>query len=278
MTPTKPIYYMIANLGTLLASPTARRYSYHMVLAQPYASSGAMRSIIEAMISVRGTEFILDNGAHEGEVMDDDEYMQVVKSLKPECVVLPDLIGRPWKESRDRSIDFDDKLRSGLVNSEMRRMFVPQGDSKEGILAAVDWACSNLDPDQYTIGLGQSYLTWETETRKDEAARAAMILDIRAQIHPSDLAVSRFHLLGGRWSPVHIDMMAPKGSLLIVGLDSIKPCTCALNQVLYPERPENNKTDFLDERIASEHALSHNMYDFCRLYGLDCTAQTKSSI
>lgn len=269
-----PNYYMIVNIGTLLHSQICQRYPYHMVLAQQWAASEAYRQTISKMQLMDNCRIILDNGAHEGIDIDIDLYTKVVRELEPDVVVLPDLVGRPGDESRALSLKFADAL-AKQHGCPIKYMFAAQGQDRDDVLFQYDWAMTYLDPKDYIIGLGQAYLQWTNEpVGQDrggpdwEKPRQKMIEDMEAYAGLTKLQAYQFHLLGARWNPMALFRIYRK--LNIVGLDSIKPCTCTFAGTYYPVyKQEKRKLDLCDDNgYCSTNALTLNIDRLVDAYGL----------
>lgn len=255
-------YTMIVNVGTLVHSEYAQKYPYHLILAQLYEESFQYRVAVDNMRSSMGTRFILDNGAHEGIVPTTESiasYWRIVQAVEPSLVVLPDLIGRNSHLSRELSMRFADRVNERYT--QIKCMFVPQGENQEQIVAEYRFAQRELPSRHFVVGCGQSYLTWETAALRDEAARLQMFDEC---LIPDSKA--RFHILGGRWTPFNVRTTVGLKHHF-VGLDSIKPCTCALTGALYPRRPRE-PVDRLSTAVAEDDRLRTNVFQFCAHYGL----------
>lgn len=259
-------YYMIANNGMLMLSPWAKYYRYHLILAQQWIADQEYRQFVRNMREKSPRmDVILDNGAHEGIVIDPEEYLDIAIDLQPNCVVLPDLIGEPALESRKMSMGFMGK--ASIYMPRCRWMYVPQGASKYDIMQEFKWATeafTSANNRQWIIGLGQSYLTWETDAIKDEEARSCLIEEICKLPH---VAGCQFHILGGRWNPKN--WVEYLGRLNLVGMDSVKPCTCALAAVPYPIKPDPSRIELQSFAASSGRRHYGEVMRFCKLYGLD---------
>lgn len=262
-------YYMIVNTGTLIQSQVCQRYPYHMVLAQQYIADEVYRATLAKMQELDTCRIILDNGAHEEIDIDLDIYKAVIKELEPDCVVLPDLVGRPGSKSYHHSMAFADWMEEHQPDA--RLMFAAQGENKEDILYQYDLAHRSLDPGIFMIGLGQAYLHWvkDSWTKQHEAARQAMILDMIKYGGLDLMQAHQYHILGGRWSPAHYGRI---GTMInISGLDSVKPCTCAYTGMKYPKRVMGkDKLGLCDSSYTvSPGLLTHNIDLMGISYGLN---------
>ncbi len=258
-----PQYFMILNAGTMLDAHEhdnwIMRYKAHLGLSQMLDACNELYAPYKKIMENGGC-VILDNGAHEGIDCDTGQYLTTVGRLRPSIVVLPDLIGRPGRESREASLSFARTIRQKFP--KMKMMFAPQGQNELDTLSEYEWAMRNLNPEHYIIGFGQAYLVWENDTRKDEDARAELIKQVLARSMGNK---HTFHILGGRWIPKDFSYLWTADNFM--GLDSIKPCTCTLESLKYPERPEK-KIVRLSRTVAHSDALIGNCYEFAKQYGL----------
>lgn len=264
----KPNFYMIANEGTLRSCEYALKYPYHLVLAQFWDNHNYRTGILD--IQNRGARIILDNGAHEGVVMKPYDYALVALELQPHVVVLPDLINTKSEESRSRQLDFAHDVERGLPGVHF--MYCGQGRTKKEVIDDYTWAVSMLDHDKFIIGFGQAYLQWADPRgglHKDrELTRAAMFVDLFAHFDYLELEgpkEARFHILGARWDPWAYGAYWQQYNF--VGLDTVKPVQCALNAVVYPQRPET-KIDHLSDQACSSVRLRHNVRQLVSHYNL----------
>lgn len=255
-------YHLIVNVQTLAQSPVARAYPNMLCLSQLYEASPVYRHVLKQKVA-RGDRIILDNGAHEGFDVDIDSYIDVVRDLKPTVVVLTDLVGRPGKISRDRSMLLADKICGIAALKGTQFMFTPQGLDIEDVLGEYHWAIDNLDPEHFVIGLGQGYLCWAEKEGDEnrEATRRPMVESVMS-IRGSEL--HRFHVLGARWSADDSNYDQYEN---IIGIDTIKPCTCASYGLTYPSRPPVRSMDRLNGPAVDDVLLSANITAFCREYG-----------
>ena len=96
----------------------------------------------------KGRFVILDNGAFEGDLLEDDSLIAAIRELHPQEVVAPDVIGSR-KETFERAVDFINRLQS--ENLRVRVQVCPQGHNFE------EWTESYLElvnlPGVSTIGV-----------------------------------------------------------------------------------------------------------------------------
>lgn len=256
-------YFMIANVGTMLESAYARAYPRHMFLMQVYQKAPeSYRMTVQHLCEKAGTTVMADNGAHEGIICEDGEYLKFIEETQPQYAVLPDLIGQDWMKSRDRSLQFDAKMLAVAPNT--RAIFAGQGRSSEETLIAYRWAMLHLNQEHYLMGLGQAYLRWETPTRKGEAARWELFRNIIEFGYPE----RPFHILGARWNACDFFSQIP----CVQSIDSIKPWKSADCGDRYPARISDSFTepDFRNELHCGRDMLLNDSVDaFCRAYGCD---------
>jgi hypothetical protein len=258
-------YYMITTKG-MIDSPLAQVYKHHMLLAQTMSDS-VMSLAGKGLCCDPNKIVILDNGAHENALVDDGVYMDIIDYLRPQVVVLPDLIGELGGKSFERSMAFERRVRHYQTRTEWRCKFmIPvQGNSRTDVLITYDSVMHALQkaPGDYILGFGQSYLQFlqspeeqHTEVRRYELIREVMMNPLAKRF--------RFHVLGGRWWPGDYSHW-----LNIIGLDSIKPLTCALSGTIYPACPgEARKLDLLDTRRVDSRLFTQNVGAFAKAYGL----------
>lgn len=249
-------YYLIANVGTILKSPVARTYPRHLVLAPAILSNPVYRSILNTM-SKSGIKFILDNGAAEAVDIGLNVYLQIVEDLNPWCVILPDLLNRPRLQSRAKSLDFLAMLKAAKYTGHV--MYVPQGSNQDEILDEYDWAATDgLALYHWRLGMGRSFLHWGTQ----EVHRIQMFQEVHQNAAARNAS---FHILGATTHPTIYYSEQPN----VIGIDSSKPCNCALSRLTYPCCPPRGMRDTL-RKCAPEQLLVTNIQSFCYKYGAKC--------
>lgn len=252
-------FYMIANTGAYRASEYVQKYPRHLVLVQQFDDEAFYDSM--SIVKTNGGRIILDNGAYEDIILNDDKYMMCINILQPHVVVLPDILKVPSLDSRERSLSFVNELEyySGY---EGEYMYVPQGRTKDEVLTEYNWSLAHL-ADNYIIGIGMSYRLWGTEEgRHFENGRCQMLKDI---MNLPAYSIRPIHILGGRWNTADLSVFNTSGNF--VGLDSYKPCRSA--QLSKRFTPVKSKLSHTDQRCPSEEALKRNVTEFCNLYGLE---------
>lgn len=267
-----PNYYMILNVGMMVQRPALHFYPYHMILAQQYAKGGeeyrsAVKTLSYGANSVPNRQLILDNGAHEGIDIDSESYKEIIEELRPDVVVLPDLVGRPAEESFKVSQRFSHWVMSHYPH--MKTMFAGQGQNQDEILEIYGDAFAEWDPARCIIGFGQAYLTWEDPKKglTQEKARITMIQDIVSYEGAKHLQNHQFHILGGRWGPQSLAWFRDK--LNITGLDTVKPLTSCLSKMQYPHYAEGHqKTDLLGTELVTDLELKASVDELVDAYDL----------
>ncbi len=252
-------FHLITNIGSLLHSKFVQDYPNTLCLAQYYIDVGYAAALRRKV--AKGHRVILDNGAHEGIDFPLKEYKEIVMDLKPKVVVLTDLVGRHYEDSRESSLKFVTMLNLDEL-PDTQFMYVPQGKNKEEVLLDYRWALLNLDPKRFIIGFGQGYLQWaknETEVNF-EATRQPMINAVMQMPLAED---HEFHVLGARWSGDNTDYgWFPQ----IRGIDTIKPATCTWFDKTYPFRPSQRSMPRESLMALDEHNLCRNINAFCKEY------------
>lgn len=223
-------YYLIANTGTLLHNPYAQSYQRQLMLTQMFEKDPRLMTVAKHIR--KNARIILDNGEYEGFSVSTRQYTEVIKELMPQVVVLPDLFQGDAEKSRQTSLAYWDELCSKLGPKVHRitPMYVPQGRTKEENFQAFEWAIKYLPPKKFIIGFGKSYLLWRnsvdephTETIRERMIHAVMALPGAAKHH--------FHVLGARWTFTRAYGQYPG----ILGVDTYKPCRCALAGRVYTD-------------------------------------------
>lgn len=241
-------FYMIPDAGSFLRSPWVQGYPFQLLLWQQFAAQSSVdraRMIWIAQSTRDRVQCrILDNGAHEDLQCPAGDYLMLALAVKPDILVLPDTVGDENTKSRERSLSFVDKL--NLNGYKGRFMYAAQGASYGQVLEEYAWALDNLDPVQFVIGFGQSYLTLVKDVGDKDKERTRLPLIDRVLNHPNSRWFE-FHILGGRWHPVNIGHRYPSSKIL--GVDSIKPFKCAAGLTMYPQqgttwlKPEDQRED-----------------------------------
>lgn len=265
-------FYLMTNIATLKAHQWVQKYKYHMVLAQVLKQDSKYFTLVQDMIN-HDVSVILDNGAHEGVVCNLPEYYAIVQQLKPQCVVLPDLIGAHAIESRTRSLIFYDWLFHQNWPTPLI-MYVPQGLCQREVVDEFLWSVGyfSKQPINFYIGVGDAYKFCYTNDDKDfaiepEIIKVRLVENMLSECYPG--SQPQIHILGGRAvASIFYSTQANIGSI-----DSVDPCRCALNDQTYPvketeyERSVRPSFDFADQRVADLPLLKESIKKFCAAYG-----------
>lgn len=257
-------FHIITNIGTLLVSRIAQDAPATLCLSQLCDESPSYTHALKAKLA-KGHRVILDNGAHEGFDVDIEEYYRTALDLQPTVVILTDLVGRPYLDSRAQSLRFVDRVdQDGKLRSKF--MYAAQGQSRDEVLTDYEWALANLDPERFVIGFGQGYLQW-VEKPGDENLEATRVPMVEAVMTMKHADKHEFHVLGARWSA---DGSNYARFPQISGIDTIKPVTCAKHSSgLYPSRPAVRSIDRTSYDVVNEGVLRMNIMAFCAEYGCE---------
>lgn len=220
-----------------------------------------------------GHTVILDNGAHEGVIPLDSSYAELAKELGPTILVLPDLVGVDSKLSFLKGLSFYCNHCWDLPE-ETRFMIAGQGDGPHAVVLAYCDIYARMSPERFIVGLGQSYLQFTSVegrlTKETELTRAALVSDLQLK-SPHRMDEFEHHFLGGRWAdPQHIGSAFSK----VIGLDSIKPLTCAMLGVDYDGKTVHRSSDHRfdprnSEMVVNASAWNDQIEIFCNMYGLE---------
>lgn len=263
-------FYLIVNAGSIDLN-VVRCYPYHMVLAQVYVDNAQYRRSID-WIRKQHTfrALMLDNGAHEGTVMNDESYIDIIMRLRPTEVVLPDLIGMDSRVGRERSMRFRDLLQQAVApDYQPTLIYSPQGRDQMEVLQEYAWAIDHFHNESIgKIAFGQSYLHFckDAEQIDTEIPREGLVNQVLS-LHGADQA--KFHIFGARWNPSYLYASYPN----ITGIDTVKPCICAAFGSSYPRKPsllciDNRYRLSLHSReIVYDSELRNNIKLFCHEYG-----------
>lgn len=262
---TLPEYYVITNVGTFMQTPLPKKMPNQMVLHQVLAANPNYFRAVKRMQHLYKPRIILDNGAHEDCLASEEAYKGMIEELQPDVVVLPDLIGQRWEDSFKVSLKFSEWMIAHFPQMEM--IFACQGEDPPQTLKAYAQAYRELPADKFIIGFGQSYLCWQRDGLRDDMARRELMYRlIKYMGFAIDDVQHRGHILGGRWNTCPMDECYQQ--LNITGLDSVKPCTCAVQGTTYPVRT-NGKIDLADMSVPhSIGSLVQNINTFIDAYQL----------
>lgn len=119
-----------------------RKSTYHLVLAQVYEKDATYAEFYRQRVR-DGDTVILDNGAYEGELMEQPALLKVVMDLAPTVVVLPDCPGNSYRTQK-WSAEFRERLKASFFLGETMQVVHGQdGDLREFTSAYVIASLSN---------------------------------------------------------------------------------------------------------------------------------------
>ena len=283
----RPGFYMIANIGTLLRSNYAQSYPCHLVLVeQVLGDSPAYVAQLEGMCASATYTVVLDNGAYEEKLASCDHIMTAAISIKPDIIVLPDLVGLSGRQSFEASCHDYEHLQGAIKQGDLpestRFMWVGQGDSAIDTLECYRLLMTQCPDPKPILGLGRGYYHWcaTSAEQATEEGRHRMMRDIDILMGNVFLETSQAphpimpdfdcFLLGARWYPSPILHMTTH--LRVIGIDSYKPCRAAVHGYRYgtercmsvqPPLKHTNRDLF-----ANDFALADNVKAFCEAYNL----------
>lgn len=219
-------YYLITNKATFMYEKKVRQYPYQLFLAPLLVADPGYKQIVAEAIAA-GVQAILDNGAHEGQLISTQEYYNLIIELHPWCVVLPDLIGQRAFISRTTSLAFLDRIYR--LQELPHVMYVPQGDHEDQVVNEFIWANQHfrVGPTEALLGFGDSYKVGQKAKETAEEARLRLFYRIIQHLGSTTAHPPYFHILGTR----------TKGTLVfstyncVISTDSVDPCRNAWEQM-----------------------------------------------
>lgn len=144
----------------------ARLSNHHLVLAHMLHSKDYMDFYVHRRQA--GDTLILDNGAYENtKPLDSNAYVNMIRNLDPQVVVLPDHLMSPWRITTSAALKFLDEWGPFFESRHYRTewMFVPQTDKKDsnlrGWMKALEVVVNDGRVGKYIqwIGLGRYLAT-----------------------------------------------------------------------------------------------------------------------
>lgn len=193
--------------------------NYHLVLYQLLGENGA-REVFKALRD-RGDFLILDNGAHEGERTPITSLLEEAEDLRPDVVVLPDLL-EDFESSFFLTLEAILFVSRVGVKGDFRWMVVPHDRSPWGMLgkALAFFAFARRDA-ELSLFYGLSHDDpWVEEFLRLPKAYRKLIRACLKNLGP-------IHLLGSPRSPQALKTLAY--DLPLVGVDSARPVVAALH-------------------------------------------------
>lgn len=282
---TTQTFCMITNVGTFMTHAAVRAYPFHLTLCEQILFNGDYATAMSQFADRHDTRLILDNGAHEGKLIDDNVYMNIIANLLPDVFVLPDLVGHSAYESRCRSLDFAvrflrDERGHMAAEYDPQLIYTIQGNSPADVQTELDWInagglCDAIGNKWHgsrpVLGVGQVYLQYCFDEGEDDTdlGRKRFFDDVRTA-DTGELAQYAFHILGGRWTPLPVDVIAARRT--IVGLDSVKPLTCTLDDTPFTPGivPSTRKIDLTSMDSPPDiQKYYDNVGRFCHAYNLN---------
>lgn len=241
----------IAEIVPLQCIELTANNQYHMCLAQVADQSDAYAYFFKRM-SQEGKYVLLDNGAAEGDHVDEKTMEKILEYVQPSEIVLPDTLKDAKKTISDSSAYF----RKYCTRRNIKMMVVPQGKTFS------EWCdCAKALMNEIrvtTVGVPKHLPI----TAKDPWARVKACSFLKNY----DVEV---HLLGCNENPVVIDMCRRTNNK-VRGCDSAFAYLASLegcNSIdLFTKRPKS-KIDFIDGPMTSN--LEDLMADFERIAGVD---------
>lgn len=198
-----------------IISPTAglERYARlsktHLVLTPVYLRDKAYAEFYDQR-SAEGDFIILDNGAYEGETM---FHLDIMATLRPKVVVLPDFLLKPWKQTWHAAIAFLDLVERNNWLEGIEFLYIPQAEKGdmhgfiESYLEAVQ------DPRITWLGVPRalSYAITDNPLARVEFARMVRGDYPRLKIHAFGMVSGDIHELGylAQAGVTSIDSSAP---------------------------------------------------------------------
>jgi len=158
-------FYVIPPLANLELMHEGDRY---FCLAQLYAQSEEYQKFF---LNLPDTAWVtLDNGAGDHDLVNEDTLFEVMKELKPNEVIPPDVIGNHKRTITNAQSFYERMVEEGMDDIEV--FFCPQGDTQQHWLECYKWA---LEEDWIdTIGMSKIAIPWAfLQADKDEAIMEA---------------------------------------------------------------------------------------------------------
>lgn len=229
-------FHIIANAGSLLGHQAIRSYPWHLTLPQIcHAHPDVVPTL--AQMSREGVRIILDNGAYEGQVFNEDEFLRLVSQIDPAVIVLPDRPESVFDHSLKVSMTFYDRVRALCPNPNTKYMFCPQGCDKmdvlDGTVRFIRNTAARRETDRFILGLGLCARHWEVKTDAGSNAELGRLQMISALTSAAKSGINsmEIHILGARRQGSSAYNVYPTVS----GVDTSKPMRCALAGVVFPE-------------------------------------------
>lgn len=218
--------------------------SYHLLLAHEVLNPKFSQTYSETFSERDDIEVILDNSVAElGAPMTTDKLVEACEIVKPNIVVVPDVIGNASATiiSATAFLDVVERLEEDIGCGFM---LVPQGETLDGFMYCLDRLVAMYFPFNWSVGIPR-IITNTLGTRQ----RA--IEEVYKITHPSRVPI---HLLG--FSNNLMDDIACARRPEVVGIDSCVPFVSgSIRQLLtldYPTKRPHRPSQKMWESIPSE--------------------------
>ena len=162
------------------------------ILGQLYLKDRKYRFFVDNIIKNPFIFTILDNGVgDEGEIINNDQLIELVKKLHPTEVIPLDYL-YDAKKTIQSCEEFIEKLKK--IKTSTRVLFVPQGNDLQEYLLCYKWALKN--PDIATIGLSKKAIPYVFKTKKTTPSIEEARNKLYSMLMEKNLIQKPIHLLG----------------------------------------------------------------------------------
>jgi hypothetical protein len=212
----------------------------------------------ERLVRVSRTdrELYLDNGADElGEGMHGQDFNELIRGIKPDVVIAPDVLGKP-EETLRRTSEFILEMGDYCLDSGIQIMAVAQGLDIDSWLNGYLQLLSNPSVDiigiPYDIEFDSSVGRWagskeETKTEK-RAHRRAELLDL---LEFRDMLLKPIHLLGMN-NLQELRYHDYKNRLAVISTDTTAPFAAALDGNMWGKESGEKDWSALDFSVTAK--------------------------
>lgn len=162
----------------------------YFALAHLYVNNPLYRDFFKVQRQ-RNKFVLLDNGAAENSLVTEDVLIDIVKELKPDEVIAPDVLFNA-SQTMHNLTSFVERMQREDLNSDI--VFCPQGNTKEEWIQCYKFGLSH--PEVSTIGLSKIAVPWAWMKVKGDQ----MIMEARHEcvqyLEDNDMIRKPIHLLG----------------------------------------------------------------------------------